>query len=683
MSSDLMEAAIKYAQRGWKVFPVEENGKRPHKRLSKGGYKDATNNIQMIKVWWSICPNANIGLNLAGSGLVCIDADTYKDDCNFEYFMQTHHIPDTLTQTSASGGSHLIYKCGAEDTFPGTIGTAIDIKHKGYVLLSPSTFGGQNYVWENELEIAQAPQWLKKNKALPNQYQKTYLGGKSWGQPFDIEHALQEAVRGASWHDNVLRSVGAMVAQGFRDEEIHAKTDAVTLPEYSLNDTRLEVQRMIEGARNKGFDNAIVHKMKNNLGSLKLTSDSKGNPICNHSNITKILLGHPDWIDVFVYNEFTGTEQVIKGLPGAVSEDFIVKARGLTDTDYTQLCIWLNDQQMVHIQKHIVVDAVKHAARQRTINPVQSYLSKCARKLPQKLCEDFLSKWMEDYLGVEPSSDVEVAYVRAVSRLSLIQAVARVQSPGCKADSVVILEGEQGTGKSSAVRTLFGEETFGDQLPPMSNKDASSYLRGKWCVELAELEYKRKAEVETIKAFITRTHENYRPAYGREEVFIPRTNVFFGTTNATEYLVDETGNRRFLPIKTANINLEGLAEARDRLWGEAKSAFDNGEHYWLDEPLSKIAAEQTKARMEQDPWVEAVNTKLSCLTEVSINEAFERCFSIVDSKQISKEDSRRMVRALLMANWKRAGRFHKGFRRNQSKFINLNELEHKFEHDDF
>ena len=157
-------------------------------------------------------------------------------------------------------------------------------------------------------------------------------------------------------------------------------------------------------------------------------------------------------------------------------------------------------------------------------------------------------------MGVKPQDSDERAYVTAVSRLFLIQAVARAKAPGCKADSVVILEGDQGTGKSTALRILFSEEYFGDQLPHMTSKDASSYLRGKWGVELAELEFKKKTEVETIKAFISRQSDNYRPAYGRQDIVSARTCVFVGTTNRDDYLVDETGNRRFLPVKTGAIN---------------------------------------------------------------------------------------------------------------------------------
>jgi len=396
--------------------------------------------------------------------------------------------------------------------------------------------------------------------------------------------------------------------------------------------------------------------------------------ICNHLNITKILLEHHDWSGVFAFNKFTQTEQVIETTGSKTLGTKGLSSRSVEDGDYTRLSIWLNAHRMTNVQKHIVVDAVKHAAAQRTFNPVDDYLNECMAKYDLNETNQLLDTWMIDFLGVKPSTEDEAIYIKAVSRLSLIQAVARARNPGCKADSVVILEGQQVTGKSSAIRVLFGEEYFGDQLPPMSSKDASSYLKGKWCVELAGLEYKRKAEVETIKAFITRTHENYRPAFGREEVNLARTTVFLGTTNATEYLVDETGNRRFLPVSTHEIDLNGLAAARDQLWAAAAHAYHTNEPYWLADEAALIAEKQANGRLEQDPWVEVIFTRLAHKDEVSISEAFKLCFDNFDVDDLTRAKSSRMGRALLMANWIKNGKFTAGTRRNQVRFVNQSEL---------
>jgi hypothetical protein len=679
MTSDLMNAAIEYAQRGWKVFPLKKNSKVPHPKLSKGGFKCATNNVELIKVWWKIDPHANIGLSLADSGLVCLDADIYKSDCSFDELVEQHGMPTTLRQRSASGGLHLIFNCLPEDKFPGQIGTSIDIKHHGYIVLYPSVFKGNKYFWENAEVIAPAPNWLKVKSADTASKDYTLVIDDSWAETLDPELALKRASLGESWHNNVLRSVAALVALGLQDDEIHAKTDLTTQPDYSVNDTRKEVQKMIDGARRKGFDTGVIHRMQTNLDYLEPIKDRQGNLICNHFNITKILLEHQEWSGVFAFNKFTQTEQVIETTRSLNSGDKKLSSRPIEDGDYTRLSIWLNAHGMTNVQKHIVVDAVKHAASHRIFNPVRDYLDECMVRHELNENNQLLDKWMIDYLGVKPANEDEALYIKAISRLSLIQAVARACNPGCKADSVVILEGQQGTGKSSAIRVLFGEDYFGDQLPPMSSKDASSYLKGKWCVELAELEYKRKAEVETIKAFITRTHENYRPAFGREEVNLARTTVFFGTTNATEYLVDETGNRRFLPVATNEIDLNGLAAARDQLWAAAAHAYRANEPYWLADEAALIAAKQATARLEQDPWVEIVLEKLGHLSEVTIKEAYELCFPMNDPEGLTQLKARRMSKVLTLANWSKDGKFHAGSRRNQVRFLNQNELK---EHDE-
>jgi predicted P-loop ATPase len=284
--------------------------------------------------------------------------------------------------------------------------------------------------------------------------------------------------------------------------------------------------------------------------------------------------------------------------------------------------------------------------------------------------DNLLDGWMCQFLGVNVSSEDERKYITAVSRLMLIQAVARAKEPGCKADSVIVLEGEQGTGKSTALRVLFSDKHFGDQLPHMASKDASSYLKGKWGVELAELDFKRKTEVETIKAFISRISENYRPAFGREEIEIARTCVFIGTTNSDNYLSDETGNRRFLPVKTTSIDIETLGEHRDSLWAAAAHAYDKGEQYWLMPEVVDIARDQAKQRLEQDAWVERIEQNMVTVTEASIRDAFQKCFPDLAEQNISTSDMRRMSKCLSLAGWLRSGKFNSGSRRNQVRFIN-------------
>lgn len=144
-----------------------------------------------------------------------------------------------------------------------------------------------------------------------------------------------------------------------------------------------------------------------------------------------------------------------------------------------------------------------------------------------------------------------------------------------------------------------------------------------------------------------------------------------------EYLVDDTGNRRFLPVSINAIDLSGLNAARDKLWAAAYHAYNASEAYRLTDDVARIASQQAEARLEQDPWLETVREKLGHISEVSIKEAYELCFPMHDPERITSATSRRMSKVLLLANWCKDGKFHTGKRRNQLRFVNLNKIPDK------
>jgi predicted P-loop ATPase len=144
-----------------------------------------------------------------------------------------------------------------------------------------------------------------------------------------------------------------------------------------------------------------------------------------------------------------------------------------------------------------------------------------------------------------------------------------------------VLEGKQGAGKSSILRALAGDEWFHDGLSDMHGKDASAALRGKWIIELPELSAMRRSDTEAVKAFLSRTEERYRPAYGRTEVIKPRRCVFAGTTNRNDYLTDDTGERRFWPVTVGAVKLDELTQDREQIWAEAVDLYRNGARWWL------------------------------------------------------------------------------------------------------
>ena len=665
-NTKLLNAALSYASKGWHIFPVTPNKKIPYGSLVSKGHLNATTSADQITKWWTEAPNANIGLNLEASGLVCIDVDSYKPDCGFGDFIKDKHLPQTLTQKSASGGTHYIFKANSGDSYPGTLCKGVDIKYNGYILLSPSNFNGRPYEWQNDLEPAQAPDWLAKQLPKVAEPKTPLLPMYSFKQP-----RLLEVIANEGWHNTVLKRVGSMVACGEDDEAIHRFTDDLTLEGYSLEDTRAEVQRMIDGARAKGFGTELAQE-----SSAELIKSSRGDVINNHHNVY-VTLRDSAWGQVFAFNELAGTKMVLAKPPGERGNPSFFKPREIKDSDYSRVAKWCNKNGLPTVNKSVIIDCVQELCEEKIISPVRHYLEEL--QFDPTCHEPQLSHWMERYLGAKPGSPEERQYIEAVSRLSLVQAVARALDPGCKADSVPILEGGQGIGKSTAIRVLHGAEWFGDALPPMGTKDASDYLRGLWGIELAELSFQRKAEIEVQKAFISRREERFRPAYGREEIVYPRRCVFWGTTNRTDYIKDDTGNRRFLPIRTTKVDFEGLKASRDMLWAEAVYYYNQGEQYWLSEELVVYANEQTNERIEEDPWVEVVQTMLRNRKEISLKEACKVCFQDLQDQHITTMMTRRMSHCLQMAGWRKDGRFNSGPQRNQARFVK--EAEKAFEGD--
>ena len=165
--SPLGRAALDYAARGWHVFPLLPNTKEPliSKRMGGRGYWDATTDQAKIRTWWTVTPNANIGLSLIHSGLVAVDADTYRPECQWASFIAGRDLPETLVQRSASGGTHYIFTAPKTADFPAHLCKFVDIKHKGYIVVEPSVYEGMAYTFQTDDEPAPAPDWLLSAKS--------------------------------------------------------------------------------------------------------------------------------------------------------------------------------------------------------------------------------------------------------------------------------------------------------------------------------------------------------------------------------------------------------------------------------------------------------------------------------------------------------------------------------------
>jgi predicted P-loop ATPase len=314
----------------------------------------------------------------------------------------------------------------------------------------------------------------------------------------------------------------------------------------------------------------------------------------------------------------------------------------IREIDISRIQEYMQRSGLTRIGKDIVHDAVQLISRENNFNPVRDYLTKQQWDgVPR------LSAWLSTYLGAESTP-----YTSAIGRMFIISMTARILNPGCKSDHMLVLEGPQGAMKSTACAVL-ADRWFSDALPDVSHKDSSQHLRGKWLIEAAEMHAMSKAETTLLKAFITRTIERYRPPYGRLEVIEPRQCVFIGTTNKESYLRDETGGRRFWPVKCGSIDIEALKRDRDQLFAEAVRAYRAGEAWWPDRDFERNhIAPQQEARYEADAWQDSVAKWLATKSDVTFTEV-ENGALLMESKRLGTADQRRISAILERLGWQR------------------------------
>lgn len=284
----------------------------------------------------------------------------------------------------------------------------------------------------------------------------------------------------------------------------------------------------------------------------------------------------------------------------------------LNDAIRREIRLYMLRRWGVTFKTEDIYEATMTLARRNTFNPVCDYLNEVEAQWDG---ESRVDGWLETYLGVKVTNK-NAAYVRAIGKIVLVAAVKRARDPGCKFDEILILEGDQGAGKSTALRIL-GGEWFGDaNLGDLKNKSAPMKLRGVWIHEIAELTALNRAETNELKEFTSQQIDRYRLPYAKSEDDFPRRCIFIGTVNpgGGAYLVDLTGNRRFWPVACSKadtedsdggeIDLEALARDRDQILAEAAMMESRGVSIRLDPSLYKAAKGEQDARLADDPWRE-------------------------------------------------------------------------------
>jgi predicted P-loop ATPase len=381
---------------------------------------------------------------------------------------------------------------------------------------------------------------------------------------------------------------------------------------------------------------------------------SRGQVLGILANAMVALRADPAWQGVLAYDEMTRTALLRKPVPtfGQQAQPGNFSPRSVTDEDVTAVQEWLQIAGLPTVGKDTTHQAVDLYARECGFHPVRAYLEALHWDGTARL-----STWLHDCFGVE-----DTPYSRQIGRMFLISMVARILKPGCKCDYMLVLEGPQGVRKSTAC-SILGGKWFSDSIPEnVASKDAQQHVRGKWLIEFGELHALNKSETTALKAFITRPVEIFRPSYGRKEVHESRQCVFIGTTNKDCYLRDETGGRRFWPVKVGAINTERLIAERDQLFAEAVAAYRSGEKWWPDGEFERehILPEQ-QARFECDAWEEPVTAWLVGKVSVTVMEVAQQALCI-EAAKFSRADQNRLGAILERLGWQRGPRVH-GIRR--------------------
>lgn len=374
------------------------------------------------------------------------------------------------------------------------------------------------------------------------------------------------------------------------------------------------------------------------------------------ANAITILQHHPAWRGVLGWDSFRLSVVTSKRPPWHPDDAPLDLPTGeWADRDSQRLSAWFMRTERLRVSVEACARVADVAAAHCCMHPVRDYLAELRWD-----GVDRLDEWIPRYLGAE-----DTLYARLVSRWFLISAVARIFDPGCKVDTMPILEGPQGAKKSSALAALFGAKWFSDTPLDLESKDRFVALRGKWCIELAELDSMRRSDTSRIKSFLSSACDSYRPPYGRADVHAPRQVVCCGTVNGHSYLRDDTGNRRFWPVRCGTIDMRELGLARDQLWAEAKEAYVGGAHWWPEgRGENDLCREAQDERSDADVWQESVERYIErqgLNPWITVPDVLTNVLGL-EKGRWTQTDQNRVARCLSAAGWSRAQRRVQGVR---------------------
>lgn len=357
-----------------------------------------------------------------------------------------------------------------------------------------------------------------------------------------------------------------------------------------------------------------------------------------HPLETLMLCGEEDanLKDMIGFNELRNNYQFVNDF-----ED-IKKYEFFRDEHIAVIKWYFVQQYSIQPSDGIIIQFLQLLGRKRIINPVKDWLMSLQWDGITRL-----DSWLHLYTGANLD-----AYTAQVGRIMLCGAVRRIFEPGCKFDYMIILEGEQGTKKSTLFEVLGGEYyislSFGHH-----EKEIVENIQGAWFIEIADMNGFKKQEIEWLRAFLTRRSDRCRLPYARTSGDFKRQNIFVATTNPSgdnEYLKDDTGNRRFLPIATNKLNIIGLQGVREQLFAEAVAR--SKELLYLSGEAEEVAKLEQSKREETDIWQEPIRLWLNGQAVVTSGQILNQGLHI-DLAKSSLYDKIRVGKIMKKIGWSR------------------------------
>jgi len=666
----------RWTESGFRVFPV--NGKHPHwaslplidNKRSWAPFTTRCPSSEELDKWDSSDEHTGVAV-LTGevSGIIALDWDCFND-----YPDIVKYIPESpVIRVGKSPKWMRLYKYNPE--LPSTkiklrvvnnIQDGIEVLTNGRYFVAdgihPETHKPYFYVSEHLLSV-------DKNK-LPE------FPLQNWLQIERLSRQYREGVSSVSSanggrHDELLTYTGKLISAGVSKREavklIHQmdstfnesyfSTHKNTAPDKMYDSVSKTHKKNLKAKLLKAIPTEVVTESKEHsvtvhvddgsepapssaavakFLSLGMDVSAQGKPIKNEANALKLVRNwtqvlHPDfiWYDEFHKTFFT------KGLNNSGPLELWDNKKHLIE-----LLIIIQEELKFHgLTKNVLEDAVFSYGRKRARNEVSDYITALQWDgVPR------INTFLHTCFGAD-----DTQYTRYASKNLLIGLLARAMNPGCKLDTMVVLEGKQGKMKSTGLKALAGDAWFTESFQDPTNKDFYVGLQGKLLVEISELESFNKADTTTIKRMLSCSTDRFRAPYGEIAMDWPRHNIFVGTTNDSGYLKDSTGNRRFWPVLTSKVDVDEIAFFRDMYFAEAYSRFKAGESWWQMPEIETLEIQES--RMQEDSWQSTIEDYLSRNTHTTVKDVAVSSQLSFKLQDVNKAVENRIAACLRKAGW--------------------------------